>query len=183
MKLEIHFSIFFCNAADHGLESNEERVALGKEEVGNIYLDAYQDGNNVNIEVRDDGGGINIEKVKNKAISSGTITPEQAENMTDKEVIDLLFRPSFSTAEKITDVSGRGVGLDVVKTKIEELGGNIECKSVLGEGSSFIIRLPLTLAIIQALMVELGTEKYAIPSRKYPDYRRCPYLRCKICAD
>ena len=110
-----------------------------------------------------DGGGINIEKVKNKAISSGTITPEQAENMTDKEVIDLLFRPSFSTAEKITDVSGRGVGLDVVKTKIEELGGNIECKSVLGEGSSFIIRLPLTLAIIQALMVELGTEKYAIP--------------------
>ena len=151
------------NAADHGLESNEERVALGKEEVGNIYLDAYQDGNNVNIEVRDDGGGINIEKVKNKAISSGTITPEQAENMTDKEVIDLLFRPSFSTAEKITDVSGRGVGLDVVKTKIEELGGNIECKSVLGEGSSFIIRLPLTLAIIQALMVELGTEKYAIP--------------------
>ena len=83
--------------------------------------------------MRDDGGGINIEKVKNKAISSGTITPEQAENMTDKEVIDLLFRPSFSTAEKITDVSGRGVGLDVVKTKIEELGGNIECKSVLGE--------------------------------------------------
>ena len=151
------------NAADHGLESNEERLALGKEEVGNIYLDAYQDGNNVNIEVRDDGAGINIEKVKNKAIDSGAITPEQAENMTDKEVIDLLFRPSFSTAEKITDVSGRGVGLDVVKTKIEELGGNIECKSVLGEGSSFIIRLPLTLAIIQALMVELGTEKYAIP--------------------
>lgn len=151
------------NAADHGLESNEERLALGKEEVGNIYLDAYQDGNNVNIEVRDDGAGINVEKVKNKAIDSGAITPEQAENMTDKEVIDLLFRPSFSTAEKITDVSGRGVGLDVVKTKIEELGGNIECKSVLGEGSSFIIRLPLTLAIIQALMVELGTEKYAIP--------------------
>ena len=151
------------NAADHGLESNEERVALGKEEVGNIYLDAYQDGNNVNIEVRDDGGGINIEKVKNKAISSGTITPEQAENMTDKEVIDLLFRPSFSTAEKITDVSGRGVDLDVLNKNINKLGGNIECKSVLGEGSSFIIRLPLTLAIIQALMVELGTEKYAIP--------------------
>ena len=151
------------NAADHGLESNEERVALGKPEVGNIYLDAYQDGNNVNIEVRDDGGGINIEKVRNKAIEKGTITPEQAETMTDKEVIDLLFKPSFSTAEKITDVSGRGVGLDVVKTKIEGLGGSIECKSVLGEGSSFIIRLPLTLAIIQALMVELGSEKYAIP--------------------
>ncbi len=151
------------NAADHGLESNEERVALGKPEVGNIYLDAYQDGNNVNIEVRDDGAGINVEKVRRKAIERGTITPEQAEAMSDKEIIDLLFKPSFSTAEQITDVSGRGVGLDVVKTKIEGLGGNIECKSVLGEGSSFIIRLPLTLAIIQALMVELGTEKYAIP--------------------
>lgn len=151
------------NSADHGLESNEERIALGKDETGHIYLDAYQDGNNVTIEVRDDGAGINIEKVKNKAIEKGTITPEQAEVMTDKEIIDLLFRPSFSTAEKITDVSGRGVGLDVVKTKIEGLGGNIECHSELGEGSSFIIRLPLTLAIIQALMVELGTEKYAIP--------------------
>ncbi len=151
------------NAADHGLESNEERIALGKPEVGNIWLDAYQDGNNVNIEVRDAGGGINVEKVRNKAIERGAITPEQAEVMSDKEIIDLLFTPSFSTAEKITDVSGRGVGLDVVKTKIEGLGGNIECKSVLGEGSSFIIRLPLTLAIIQALMVELGTEKYAIP--------------------
>lgn len=151
------------NSADHGLEDNEERIALGKEEIGNIYLDAYQDGNNVNIEVRDDGAGINVEKVRNKAIEKGTITAEQAENMTDKEIIDLLFRPSFSTAEKITDVSGRGVGLDVVKTKIEGLGGNIECKSVMGEGSSFIIRLPLTLAIIQALMVELGPEKYAIP--------------------
>lgn len=151
------------NAADHGLESNEERLALGKEEVGQIYLDAYQDGNNVNIVVRDDGAGIDVEKVKQKAIDKGNITPEQAEIMTDKDVIDLLFKPSFSTAEKITDVSGRGVGLDVVKTKIEGLGGNIECKTVLGEGSSFIIRLPLTLAIIQALMVELGKEKYAIP--------------------
>lgn len=151
------------NAADHGLESNEERIALGKPEVGNIYLDAYQDGNNVNIEVRDDGAGIDVEKVRNKAIERGTITPEQADAMSDKEIIDLLFKPSFSTAESITDISGRGVGLDVVKTKIEGLGGNIECKSVLGEGSSFIIRLPLTLAIIQALMVELGTEKYAIP--------------------
>ena len=151
------------NSADHGLESNEERLALGKSEVGNIWLNAYQDGNNVNIEVRDDGAGINIEKVKNKALERGTITPEQAEVMTDKEIIDLLFLPSFSTAEKITDVSGRGVGLDVVKTKIEGLGGNIECRSVVGEGSSFIIHLPLTLAIIQALMVELGNEKYAIP--------------------
>ncbi|MCH5268069.1 MAG: chemotaxis protein CheA, partial [Lachnospiraceae bacterium] len=151
------------NAADHGLESNEERLAIGKPEVGNIYLDAYQDGNNVIIEVRDDGGGIDVDKVRNKALERGTITYEQSEAMSDKEIVDLLFQPSFSTAEKITDVSGRGVGLDVVKTKIEGLGGNIECRTTLGEGSSFIIRLPLTLAIIQALMVELGTEKYAIP--------------------
>jgi len=151
------------NSADHGLEPNEERRALGKDEIGHIYLDAYQDGNNVTIEVRDDGAGIDVEKVRNKAIEKGTITAEQAEVMSNKEIIDLLFRPSFSTAEKITDVSGRGVGLDVVKTKIEGLGGSIECKTELGEGSSFIIRLPLTLAIIQALMVELGAEKYAIP--------------------
>ena len=151
------------NAADHGLESNEERIALGKPEVGNIFLDAYQDGNNVIIEVRDDGAGINVDEVRQKALDKGTITSEQAELRSDKEIVELLFRPSFSTSEKITDISGRGVGLDVVKTKIEGLGGNIECKSVLGEGSSFIIRLPLTLAIIQALMVELGTEKYAIP--------------------
>lgn len=151
------------NAADHGLESNEERVKLGKPEAGTVFLDAYQDGNNVVIEVRDNGGGINTEKVKQKAIEKGTITPEQAETMTQKDIIDLLFLPSFSTAEKISDVSGRGVGLDVVKTNIEKLGGDIECKTVLGEGSSFVIRLPLTLAIIQALMVELGNEKYAIP--------------------
>lgn len=151
------------NSADHGLESNEERIALGKDEIGHIYLDAYQDGNNVTIEVRDDGAGIDVEKVKNKALEKGSITEEQAEAMTDKEIIDLLFRPSFSTAEKITDVSGRGVGLDVVKTKIEGLGGSIECKTEMGVGSSFIIRLPLTLAIIQALMVEIGAEKFAIP--------------------
>lgn len=151
------------NAADHGLESNMERIAAGKPSVGSIYLDAYQDGNNVVIEVRDDGAGINVEKVKKKAVDKGTITADQADLMTDKEVIDLLFRPSFSTAEIISDVSGRGVGLDVVKTKIEALGGDIEAKTKLGEGSNFIIRLPLTLAIIQALMVELGPEKYAIP--------------------
>lgn len=151
------------NAADHGLEQNAERVRLGKPESGSIFLDAYQEGNNVVIEVRDDGAGIDVEKIKQKALTKGTITPEQAEAMTDKELIDLLFRPSFSTAEVISDVSGRGVGLDVVKTKIETLGGSIETKTTLGEGSNFIIRLPLTLAIIQALMVELGSEKYAIP--------------------
>ena len=151
------------NAADHGLESNEERIKAGKPEVGSIYLNAFQQGNSVVIEVTDDGGGIDVEKVKRKAIEKGTITPEQAEVMSDKEIIDLLFRPSFSTAEQISDISGRGVGLDVVKTKIEALGGNVECKTVLGEGSTFTIRLPLTLAIIQALMVIIGKEKYAIP--------------------
>ncbi|MBP3544056.1 MAG: chemotaxis protein CheA, partial [Lachnospiraceae bacterium] len=151
------------NAADHGLESEEERIERGKPATGSIFLDAYQDGNNVVIEVRDDGNGIDVERVREKAIDKGTITREQAANMDDKEIIDLLFRPSFSTAEKISDVSGRGVGLDVVKTKIEGLGGDIEVRTALGEGSTFIIRLPLTLAIIQALMVTLGDEKYAIP--------------------
>lgn len=151
------------NSADHGLESNEERVRLGKPEVGSIFLDAYQDGNNVIIDVRDDGAGINLEKVKKKAIEKGTITEKQAETMTDNDFIDLLFKPSFSTADKITDVSGRGVGLDVVKTKIEALGGSISAKTVAGEGSTFTIQLPLTLAIIQALMVQVGSEKYAIP--------------------
>lgn len=150
------------NSADHGLESAEVRRERGKSEVGSVFLDAYQDGNNVVIEVRDDGNGIDVEKVKNKAISSGSITEEQAALMSEKEIIDLLFRPSFSTAEKVTDVSGRGVGLDVVKSKIEALGGDVEVKTTYGEGSTFIIRLPLTLAIIQALMVKLGDEKYAI---------------------
>lgn len=150
------------NSADHGLESSEVRESRGKDPVGSIWLNAYQDGNNVVIEVKDDGNGIDVESVKNKAIEKGTITPEQGEIMTDKEIIDLLFKPSFSTAKAVTDVSGRGVGLDVVKTKIESLGGDIEVKTKLGEGSTFIIRLPLTLAIIQSLMVEVGPEKYAI---------------------
>lgn len=151
------------NSADHGLESAERRKELGKPEKGSVFLDAYQDGNNVVIEVRDDGAGIDVEKVRDKAIEKGTITAEQAETMEDKDIIDLLFMPSFSTAEKITDVSGRGVGLDVVKSKIEGLGGDIEVRTKKNEGSTFTIRLPLTLAIIQALMIELGEEKYAIP--------------------
>lgn len=150
------------NAADHGLESAEVRKERGKPEVGSIHLDAYQDGNNVIIEVSDDGGGIDVKTVKEKAISRGTITPEQAENMSDKDIIDLLFLPSFSTSEKVTDVSGRGVGLDVVKSKIEALSGEVDVKTKYGEGSTWSIRLPLTLAIIQALMVVVGTEKYAI---------------------
>ena len=151
------------NSADHGIESAQARAAAGKPEVGTINLNAYQEGNNVIIEVIDDGGGVNVDKVKAKAIATGVITQEQADAMSDKEAVDLLFRPSFSTAEQISDVSGRGVGLDVVKSKIESLGGDVECHSTLGVGSRFVIRLPLTLAIIQALMVEIGTEKYALP--------------------
>lgn len=150
------------NSADHGLESAQVREERGKPEVGSIFLDAYQDGNNVVIEVRDDGNGIDTEKVKRKAIEKGVITQEQSDTMTEKEIVDLLFKPSFSTADKISDVSGRGVGLDVVRSKIEALGGDIEVRTTYGEGSAFIIRLPLTLAIIQALMVKLGGEKYAI---------------------
>lgn len=150
------------NSADHGLESAEVRKERGKPEVGSIFLDAYQDGNNVVIEVRDDGNGIDTEAVKNKGIERGVITPEQAEIMTEKEIIDLLFNAGFSTAKTVSDVSGRGVGLDVVKSKIEALSGEVEVKTKLGEGSTWIIRLPLTLAIIQALMVVIGGEKYAI---------------------
>ncbi|MBO4509971.1 MAG: chemotaxis protein CheA, partial [Lachnospiraceae bacterium] len=151
------------NSADHGLESAEVRKSLGKPETGSIFLNAYQEGNSVVIECSDDGGGINTEKVKAKAIEKGTITEEQAETMTEKDFIDLLFKPSFSTADKISDVSGRGVGLDVVKSKIESLSGTVECRTALGQGTTFTIRLPLTLAIIQSLMVIIGDEKYAIP--------------------
>ena len=151
------------NSCDHGLESTERRRELGKPEVGTINLTAYQSGNNVIIEVSDDGSGINTEKTKAKAIEKGIITKEEALNMTQQEAIELLFRPSFSTADKVTGLSGRGVGLDVVKTKIEQVGGTVEVESQKNKGSSFIIKLPLTLAIYQALLVNVGTEKYFIP--------------------
>ena len=150
------------NSADHGLEPNDVRVANGKPEVGSIFLDAYQDGNNVVIEVRDDGGGINTEAVKKKAIERGTITAEQAESMSEKEIVDLLFLPSFSTAKSVTDVSGRGVGLDVVRSKIEALSGEVEVKTKYGEGSTFTIRLPLTLAIIDGIVMEAGNSSFVI---------------------
>lgn len=151
------------NAADHGLETTEERIKLGKNAKGTIKLQAYQDGNSVVIEVGDDGKGIDANKIRSKALEKGSITSEISAGMSDQEVIELLFKPSFSTAEQVTDLSGRGVGLDVVKSKITSLGGNVEIKTQLGLGSTFIVRLPLTLAIIQALMVNIGVEKYAIP--------------------
>lgn len=151
------------NSCDHGIESVEKRKQLGKKEVGKINLRAYQSGNNVIIEVEDDGSGINTEIVKKKAIERGIVTKEAAASLSQQEIIDFLFKPSFSTAEKITGLSGRGVGLDVVKTKIEQLGGSVEVESQLNKGSKFIIKLPLTLAIYQALLVNVADEKYAIP--------------------
>ncbi|MDF2594885.1 MAG: cheA [Clostridia bacterium] len=151
------------NAADHGLETTEERITLGKPKKGTIKLQAYQDGNSVVIEVQDDGRGINVNKIRSKAIQKGTLTKEEAATMTEQEIIELLFKPSFSMAAEITDLSGRGVGLDVVKSKITALGGHVEVQTELGKGSKFIVRLPLTLAIIQALMINIGNEKYAIP--------------------
>ncbi|KXG75770.1 chemotaxis protein CheA [Thermotalea metallivorans] len=151
------------NSIDHGIEEPEIRRASGKPEFGTVKLVAYPDGNSVVIEVEDDGQGIHIEKVKNKAVQKGLLTKEQAENLDDKEAVNLLFSPGFSTADKISDISGRGVGLDVVKTKIESLGGVVEVQTLKSKGSKFIIRLPLTLAIIQALLVNVGVEKYAIP--------------------
>ncbi|MCR5486793.1 MAG: chemotaxis protein CheA [Lachnospiraceae bacterium] len=150
------------NSADHGLESTELRIERGKPETGTIFLNAYQDGNSVIIEVGDDGNGIDVEAVRSKIIERGYASEDVAHQMTDKEVINVLFDPGFSMAKKVTDISGRGVGLDVVKSNIESLGGDVEVKTKLGEGSTFIVRLPLTLAIIQALMVIVGGEKYAI---------------------
>ncbi|MCR4895505.1 MAG: chemotaxis protein CheA [Lachnospiraceae bacterium] len=150
------------NSADHGLESAEVRAERGKPPVGSIFLDAFQEGNNVIIQVRDDGNGIDPEIVKSKAIERGIITPEQAATMNEQEIINLLFLPGFSTAKKVSDISGRGVGLDVVRSNIEALSGEVSVKSQLGVGSTWTIRLPLTLAIIQSLMVVVGGEKYAI---------------------
>ena len=150
------------NSADHGLETAEVRKERGKPETGTIFLNAYQEGNNVIIQVGDDGNGIDVEAVKAKAVERGVITQEQADMMTQKEAVNLLFMPSFSMAKQITDISGRGVGLDVVKSNIEALGGDVEVKTKLGEGSTFTVRLPLTLAIIQALLVKIREEQYAI---------------------
>ncbi|GGA39572.1 chemotaxis protein CheA [Paenibacillus physcomitrellae] len=151
------------NAVDHGVETIEERVASGKQETGTIHLKAFHSGNHVFIEITDDGHGIDRERVAAKAIKNGILTQEQANAMSDDEVALLLFAPGFSTAEKISDISGRGVGLDVVKSKIESLGGTVLVTSTLGQGSKFSVQLPLTLSIISAMLIKTGDEKYAIP--------------------
>jgi len=151
------------NSLDHGIEKPDVRAKLNKSEVGTLKLLAYPDGNNVVIEVADDGSGLDIEKIKKKAIEKELVTQEKLEAMDEKDIASLVLMPGFSTADKISDISGRGVGLDVVKTKIESLGGIIEIETERNVGSKFIIRLPLTLAIIQALLIMIGNEKYAIP--------------------
>lgn len=151
------------NALDHGVETPAQRRESGKPEQGTITLSAYHSGNNVFIELEDDGAGVNRERVLAKAISSGIVTPEEAPLMTNNQVAELILASGFSTAEKVSDVSGRGVGLDVVRTTIESLGGHISIESTEGKGSLFQVQLPLTLSIISVMLVELDKEMYAIP--------------------
>jgi len=151
------------NAVDHGIESPEERIKKGKSAKGKVHLAAYHEGNHIVIEITDDGKGMDPEKLKKKAIEKKVITPEEAKSMSREECFGLIFKPGFSTAEKVTGVSGRGVGMDVVKTNIEKLNGIISIESEVDKGSVFKLKLPLTLAIIQALLVEVSGEVFAIP--------------------
>lgn len=151
------------NSVDHGIELPEVRKQAGKSEEGKLTLRAFHSGNHVFIEIEDDGAGINHEKVKNKAIENGIITRAEADMLTKDEVANLILSSGFSTADKVSDISGRGVGLDVVKNKIESLGGQIAIESQPGKGSIFSIQLPLTLSIISTLLVDVQKEIYAIP--------------------
>lgn len=151
------------NSCDHGIETPEERVAAGKQPQGVLSLRAFHEGGQVNIEISDDGRGIDPQKLKDKAVAKGTLTPEHAARMSDREALDLIFAAGFSTAEKVTNVSGRGVGMDVVRTNIERIGGSIELQSTPGRGATIRIKIPLTLAIIPALVVSCSGERFAIP--------------------
>jgi two-component system chemotaxis sensor kinase CheA len=151
------------NSADHGLETPAERVACGKPEQGTIRLSAYHEGGHIIICIADNGRGLNTEKIKAKAISSGLVSETELEKMTEAQIHKFIFAPGFSTAAQITSVSGRGVGMDVVRTNIDQIGGTIDVKSVAGEGSSVTIKIPLTLAIVSALIVEAGGDRFAIP--------------------
>ncbi len=151
------------NSIDHGVEAPNVRITRGKPEEGVLHMRAFHEGGQVNIEINDDGGGIDPERVKRKAVERGLITPDQSARMGEREAINLIFLPGFSTAEKITNVSGRGVGMDVVKTNIERIGGTVDVQSKLGDGTSLRIKIPLTLAIIPALVVTSAGERFAIP--------------------
>jgi two-component system chemotaxis sensor kinase CheA len=149
------------NSADHGLEPPDERLAAGKPEQGTIRMNAFHEGGNICITVEDDGRGLNRDKILAKALLQGLIT--ESEKLTDEQIWGLIFRPGFSTADKITDVSGRGVGMDVVKRNIEALGGMVSIRTEQGRGTTFNLKLPLTLAIIEGMTVRVGTELYIIP--------------------
>jgi len=151
------------NSVDHGVETPEKRMAAGKAAEGVLKLRAYHEGGQVNIEIADDGAGLNVERLKQKAVDKGLITTEQAERMSEREAFNLIFLPGFSTAEKITNVSGRGVGMDVVRTNIGKIGGSVDVHSVLGAGTTLKIKIPLTLAIIPALVVTSAGDRFAIP--------------------
>lgn len=151
------------NSADHGIEVPADRMAAGKSETGTITLSAYHEGGHIIIEIFDDGRGLNIERIKQKAVTNGIATLEQMATMSEQQIMQFIFRAGFSTAEKVTSVSGRGVGMDVVRTNIEKIGGTIELSSVYGKGSKFHIKIPLTLAIVSVLIVEAGHERFAIP--------------------
>ncbi|MFL5044557.1 MAG: chemotaxis protein CheW [Xanthobacteraceae bacterium] len=151
------------NSADHGLETPEERRVVGKPEKGTIRLSAYHEGGHIIIEISDDGRGLNTEKIKAKLISIGLVNEFDAEKLTEAQVHKYIFAPGFSTATVVTSVSGRGVGMDVVRNNIDQIGGTVDVKSVYGEGSCFTIKIPLTLAIVSALIVEAGGDRFAIP--------------------
>ena len=151
------------NAIDHGIETPKERTELGKPQEGNLILRAYQEGGQVVIEIDDDGRGIDVEKIRKKAVEKGFMSYEEAEKASEKELLNLIFKPGFSTAETVTQLSGRGVGMDVVKANIEKLGGSIEINTILGKGTNVKIKIPLTLAIIPALIVASKDYRYAIP--------------------
>jgi two-component system chemotaxis sensor kinase CheA len=151
------------NAADHGIEGPEERRRLGKPATGTVRLEARRDKNQVLISVEDDGGGVRLDKVRSSAVRKGLLSREQADALDEEQALALIFSPGFSTAEQVTAVSGRGVGMDAVKSKVESLGGNLRLENFPGQGSRFRIRLPLTLAIIQALRVRMGDEEYMAP--------------------
>lgn len=151
------------NAVDHGVEPVSDRIQAGKPETATVHLRAYHSGNHVFIEIEEDGKGIDRDRVLQTALSRGVVTPESAKALSDDEIYMLLFSAGFSTADKVSDISGRGVGLDVVKSKIESLGGQVSVTSKLGQGTRFTIQLPLTLSIISAMLIKLGSEKYAFP--------------------
>lgn len=151
------------NSGDHGLETPAERVAAGKPETGTVKLSARHEGGHIIIEITDDGRGIPVDKIRAKSIEKGLTTEAEAANLTDQQILQFIFKPGFSTAEKVTNVSGRGVGMDVVRTNIANLGGTVDLSSVEGKGSRFTIKIPLTLAIVQALIVQSGGERFAIP--------------------